>query len=206
MPSTRSPPRPKSSGPTELSRVPRPVALLDANVLYPARLRDLLIRLAIAGLYQARWSERILDECFDNLLENRPDLTQEQLTRTRQLMTTALPDASVADYEDLIEELDLSDPDDRHVRAAAVTAGASLLVTDNLDDFPGDRIPEGLRVVSTDEFVLKLARDDLDVVVDVVETQAAGLVNPPMTASQLLDGLEAVGLVQAVAVLRPALS
>lgn len=93
----------------------RPVAMLDANVLYPARLRDLLIRLAIAGLYQARWSEQILDECFDNLLENRPDLTQEQLARTRQLMTTALPDASVADYEDRVDEFDLPDPDDRHV-------------------------------------------------------------------------------------------
>jgi hypothetical protein len=87
-----------------------------------------------------------------------------------------------------------------------VTAGASLLVTDNLDDFPVERISEGLRVVSTDEFVLELARDELDVVVDVVETQASGLVNPPMTASQLLDGLECVGLVQSVAVLRPALS
>lgn len=186
--------------------MPRPVALLDANVLYPARLRDLLIRLAIAGLYQARWSEQILDECFDNLLENRPDLTQEQLARTRQLMTTALPDASVADYEDRIADLDLPDPDDRHVLAAAVAAGASLLVTDNLDDFPAERIPEGLRVASTDEFVLELASDDLDVVVDVVETQAAGLVNPPMTASELLDGLEAVGLVQSVALLRPTLS
>ena len=186
--------------------MPRPVALLDANVLYPARLRDLLIRLAIAGLYQARWSEQILDECFDHLLENRPDLTQEQLARTRQLMTIALPDASVADYEDRVEDFDLPDADDRHVLAAAVTAGASLLVTDNLDDFPAERIPEGLRVVSTDEFVLELARDDLDVVVDVVETQATGLVNPPMTASELLNGLEAVGLVQSVALLRPTLS
>jgi predicted nucleic acid-binding protein len=182
------------------------VALLDANVLYPARLRDLLIRLAIAGPYQARWSEQILDECFDNSLENRPDLTPEQLARTRQLMTTALPDASVAGYEDRVEQFDLPDPDDRHVLAAAVTAGAWLLVTDNLDDVPGDRIPEGLRVVSTDEFVLELASDDLDVVVDVVETQAAGLVNPPMTASELLDGLEAVGLVQSVALLRPAIN
>lgn len=69
--------------------MPRPVALLDANVLYPARLRDLLIRLAIAGLYQARWSEQILDECFDNLLEDRPDLTHDQLARTRRLMTIA---------------------------------------------------------------------------------------------------------------------
>lgn len=119
--------------------MPRPVALLDANVLYPARLRDLLIRLAINGLYQARWSEQILDECFDNLLENRPDLTQEQLARTRRLMTTALPDASVTGYEDRIAGLDLPDPDDRHVLAAAVTAGASLLVTYNLDDFPAER-------------------------------------------------------------------
>ena len=76
----------------------RLVELLDANVLYPARPRDLLIRLAIAGLYQARWSEQILDECFDNLLANRPDLTQEQLARTRQLMSTALRDAVVAGY------------------------------------------------------------------------------------------------------------
>ena len=64
----------------------RPVALLDANVLYPARLRDLLIRLDIAGLYRARWSEQILDECFENLLEDHSDLTDAQLSRTRQLM------------------------------------------------------------------------------------------------------------------------
>lgn len=149
--------------------------MLDPNVLYPARLRDLLLRLAIAGLYQARWSEQILDECFDNLLENRPDLTHEQVARTRQLMATALPDASVTGFEDRIAGLDLPDPDDRHVLAAAVTAGASLLVTDNLDDFPAGRIPEGLRAVSTDEFVLKVASDDLDVVVDVVETQLPSL-------------------------------
>lgn len=54
----------------------RPVALLDANVLYPARLWDLLIRLDVAGLYQARWSERILDECFRNLIRDRPDLVR----------------------------------------------------------------------------------------------------------------------------------
>lgn len=102
--------------------------MLDANVLYPARLRDLLILLAIAGLYQARWSEQILDECFDKLLEDRPDLTREQLARTRQLMTTALPDASVADYEDRVEEFDLPDPDDRHVLAAAVTAASHTCI------------------------------------------------------------------------------
>jgi hypothetical protein len=38
------------------------VALLDANVLYPAYLRDALLRLAEAEIYQVRWSRQILDE------------------------------------------------------------------------------------------------------------------------------------------------
>ncbi len=96
----------------------RPVALLDANVLYPARLRDLFIRLAIAGLYQARWSEQLLDECFDSLRAHRPDLNDAQLERTRRLMAIALPDAIVTGYEPRIAEQNLPDLDDRHVLAA----------------------------------------------------------------------------------------
>lgn len=182
------------------------MALLDATVLYPARLRDLLIRLDVAGLYQARWSERILDECFRNLSQDRPDLSAAQLVRTRLLMTTALPAAMVTGYEDGMEDHDLPDPDDRHVLAAAVAAKATLFVTNNLDDFPADRIPKGLKVVSPDEFVLSLTNDDLDVVVEVVEIQAAELTRPPMTPSEVLDGLEEIGLTTSVPVLRSALS
>lgn len=186
--------------------MPRPVALLDANVVYPARLRDLLIRLAIAGLYQARWSEQILDECFESLVEDRFDLSEEQLARTRRLMTTALPDAMVSGYEALAEQQDLPDPDDRHVLAAAVTANATLLVTANLDDFPAEQMPAGLSVVSPDGLVVELMNHDLDTVMDVVVAQAAALTNPPMSTRQLLDGLEEVGLVRTVARLRSAVS
>lgn len=182
------------------------MALLDATVLYPARLRDLLIRLDVAGLHQARWSERILDECFRNLSQDRSDLSAAQLERTRLLMTTALPAAMVTGYEDGMEDHDLPDPDDRHVLAAAVAAKATLFVTNNLDDFPADRIPKGLKVVSPDEFVLSLTNDDLDVVVEVVEIQAAELTRPPMTPSEVLDGLEEIGLTTSVPVLRSALS
>lgn len=52
----------------------RTVAVLDANVLHPAPLRDFLLRLARAGLYQARWTHQILDECFGSILQARPDL------------------------------------------------------------------------------------------------------------------------------------
>lgn len=115
----------------------RLVAVLDANVLHPARPRDLLLRLAIAGTFQPRWTATILAECVGSIAADRPDLTAEQLDRTRHLMGVAVPDALVEGYEDLIDQLELPDPDDRHVLAAAMAAGADLLVTWNLADFQG---------------------------------------------------------------------
>jgi predicted nucleic acid-binding protein len=181
----------------------RLVAVLDANVLYPARLRDLLLRLAIAGMFQPRWTAPILAECFDSLLADRPDLTAEQLDRTRHLMAVAVPDALVEGYEDLIGQLELPDSDDRHVLAAAIAAGADLLVTWNLADFP-PAATRGLRlsVVTPDDLVLRLVQADVEVVVAVVDAQAAGLRRPPMTTAELLHGLESVGLTASVAALR----
>lgn len=63
----------------------------DACALYPAPLRDLLVRVANTGLVRARWTDRILDECFENILEERKDLKPEALQRTRELMTQAVP-------------------------------------------------------------------------------------------------------------------
>ena len=57
------------------------VVIYDACVLYPAPLRDLLLRLAAKGLVRARWTDRILDECFRNILINRPDLNESCLGR-----------------------------------------------------------------------------------------------------------------------------
>ena len=70
---------------------PRPIVVYDANVLYPAQLRDLLMRLAVSGLGRAHWSDQIHEEWMENVLANRPDLRREQLERTRALMERALP-------------------------------------------------------------------------------------------------------------------
>src|SRR5215213_9354771 len=110
--------------------------IYDACVLYPAPLRDLLIRLAARGVVHARWTDQILDESFRNILANRPDLLPTALARTRDLMNRALRDVGVTGYEGLIGSLDLPDPNDRHVLAAAIRAGAQVIVTTNLDDFP----------------------------------------------------------------------
>lgn len=78
-----------------------PVVIYDACVLHPAPLRDLLIRIARAGLVRARWTEQILDETFRSVLRRRPEL-EVPLRRTRELMIMAVPDCLVVGHEDLI--------------------------------------------------------------------------------------------------------
>jgi len=91
-------------------------AILDACVLHPAPLRDLLMHLALTDLFRAKWTDAIHEEWIRSVLENRLDLTREQLERTRQLMNAHVRDCLVTNYEDLIPVLTLPDPDDRHVR------------------------------------------------------------------------------------------
>ncbi|HET6334617.1 MAG TPA: hypothetical protein VFG30_15450 [Polyangiales bacterium] len=71
----------------------------DACVLFPNALRDLLVRLGMTGLFRAKWSEQILDEVFRNVRERYPDITPEQLARTRRNMTAAIRDCMVERYE-----------------------------------------------------------------------------------------------------------
>ena len=66
------------------------VALYDACVLHPAPLRDLLMHLAITGLYRAKWTQRIEQEWMRSVMERRPDLPLEWLERTRDRMNTHL--------------------------------------------------------------------------------------------------------------------
>lgn len=128
----------------------------DANVLYPAPLRDLLIRLAMTGVVRVKWTDEILDEVFRNLLENRPDLTQAQLARTRGLMNAAVRDVLVDGYQPLVAALDLPDSGDRHVLAAAIQCGAQSIITHNLRDFPKDKLgPYGVEAISNAEMELK---------------------------------------------------
>lgn len=72
--------------------------IYDANVLYPAPLRSILMYLAISDLYRARWTMDIHDEWIRNLLLNRDELTRAQLERQRDLMIRAIPDSLVTGY------------------------------------------------------------------------------------------------------------
>ncbi|MFC6355956.1 PIN domain-containing protein [Luethyella okanaganae] len=139
------------------------VVVYDANVLYPSTLRDVLIRVGLARLARPKWTDRILDEVFGNLRANRPDLDSARLDRTRRLMNDAIRDVTVTGYERLIDQLDLPDPDDRHVLAAAIHAESQVIVTRNLRDFPADRLaPWGVEAQHPDDFLTGLHQDHPD--------------------------------------------
>ncbi len=179
------------------------IAVLDACVLYPAPLRDLLMRLAVTDLFQARWTDEIHDEWTRNVAVNRPDISAASLARCRTLMDQHVPDSLVVGYESIIPSLNLPDPDDRHVVAAAIRAGASVIVTFNLRDFPASSLaPHSIEAVHPDDFITGLWGESPFAVLDAVRRQRAGLKNPPITAKELLATLERCGLAATVAGLR----
>jgi predicted nucleic acid-binding protein len=175
----------------------------DACVLFPAPLRDLLMRIAAAGLVRANWSDSILDECFSNIIEQRPDLSPEKLRRTRELMQQTIPEALVTGHEPLIESLSLPDPGDRHVLAAAIRCGAQVIVTSNLRDFPAASLSSfGIEAKHPDLFLRELLEIAPQSVCAIVEEQCADLRNPPRSRSDLLGILAEQGLTKTVERLR----
>lgn len=82
--------------------------LYDANVLYPNVLRDVLIRLAQTGLVHARWTDRILDETFGTLAQDRPDIPTVKLDKLRELMNAAVPDCLITGLRETDPRTDIA--------------------------------------------------------------------------------------------------
>jgi predicted nucleic acid-binding protein len=170
-------------------------AVLDACVLYPAPLRDLLMYLAVKDVYRPRWTDAIHEEWIRNLLENRPDLRRAQLERTRDLMNRHARDSMVTGYEGLIEALSLPDPEDRHVLAAAIHAGAEVIVTFNLSDFPASALAvHGIEGRHPDAFCCGLLDTALDAFLEAFRLQRLSLKNPPRDVPEFLGTLGTIGL------------
>ena len=183
---------------------PPATAIYDANVLYPAPLRDLFIPLAQAGLVRARWTDMIHDEWLRNVLKDNPQLSPERLARTRTLMNEAVRDCLVTGYEDLIEGLHLPDPeDDRHVLAAAIRGRADVIVTANVRDFPAEVLtPFEIEAQHPDEFIVHLLDLAPTVVIAAAQRHRESLKNPAKTVDEYLEMLERECLPQTVSVLR----
>ena len=178
-------------------------AFLDANVLYPATLRSVLMELALAGAFRPLWTERVHDEWTRSLARDRPDLSADRIARTRALMLAYVDDAMVTGYEPLIETIALPDPDDRHVLAAAIHANAAMIVTANVKDFPATAlVAHDIMAIPPDDFICGLLAEDSQMVIAALSADRASLKNPPMTTETYLAALERAGLVETVVVLR----
>jgi len=162
------------------------------------------MELASASLFRAKWSEDIHQEWTEALLANRSDLTADQLRRTCDLMNAAVPDSLVEGHHCLIDSLVLPDPDDRHVLAAAIHAGADAIVTFNLRDFPQAVMNEfNLEVLHPDDFIQFQYDFNNAAVIIAAQRCRERLKNPPRTVVEYLDTLAQQRLPKTVALLTP---
>jgi hypothetical protein len=134
-----------------------PVVIFDACILYPFRLRNIVVQIAVDRVIDTHWTDEIHDEWIRNLSDNTPAIPIERLQRIRLRMNDALPHAMVTEYQEHCQAINLPDPGDRHVVAAGIAAGASVALTWNLRDFPAMELKRhGLQRQSPDRFLADL--------------------------------------------------
>ena len=176
---------------------PKFTAVLDACVLYPASIRDLLLHIASFELFKPKCTDTIRGEWKRNLLKNRPDLKEVQLQRAIDEMNKAFPDSNIRNYEVLIPSLQLPDKDDRHVLAAAVRCHADVIVTSNLKDFPPAYLQQfDIESQHPDHFISSLIDLNPDRCLKAFQRQVSFLKSPPLTTGQVLNKLENSGLIE----------
>lgn len=183
-------------------------AFVDSCTLAGTLRRNLLLTLAEAEFYRIRWSERVLIEAElaiqKILIERGLDDAADRAQRARRAMETAFEDAMVSDFDAfLCVCTDLPDPNDAHVVAAALKTEASMIVTENLKDFPSHLLePLNIEAKSADAFIADTIALDDGRAVAAIRRMRERFKRPEMTAEQLLLKMEAVGLTETVDALR----
>jgi predicted nucleic acid-binding protein len=178
--------------------------VLDACVLYPSPLRSLLLFIATKQVFRAHWSETIHQEWMRNLQKNRPDLDPKKLERTRDLMDRHSESALVVGFEYLIDRLQLPDPDDRHVLAAAIHAKAAAIVTFNLQDFPDQQLSGyAIQALHPDDFLCDLMDLYPAEILSAVREARSAMQRPHYEANEYLELLQRQGLSQFTHLLKP---
>lgn len=172
-----------------------PAAVLDANLLYPFLLRNLLVQLGVDLLLRPRWTGRIHEEWIGSLAATGK-VTRERLERTRDLMNRVLPGAEVPGWERRLADVPkLPDAGDRHVVAAALAAPAATILTLNLRDFPAAALAAlGVAAEHPDPFLCRLHQADPAAVRASVEAARANLSRGTPTFAAFADALERHGL------------
>ena len=174
-------------------------AVLDACVLFPTVMREVLLGVAATGLYQPLWSDRILEEWVraSNRVGEGAIGTIEAAA-----VATAFPDASVQPRGRDLGRLVLPDENDVHVLATAIAGSADLIVTLNAKDFPRHTLnAEGVSRQDPDAFLRALWAEDPDKVervADEVRARAQVRAGNPQPMRALLKRAKLPRLAKAI--------
>ena len=167
------------------------VVVLDANVLYPQWLRDVMLTLAAMGYYDPVWSQQIIDEMRRNVLSDHPEIDPQHFDdSTIAALRRAFPAASVEVPDDLVAEMDNA-PHDRHVLAAAVASSAQTVATANTTHFDSPRYVESgqIRVQHPADFLIGVLEEHQDLIAAVLEHLARNR-RGVRSAADVLDQLD----------------
>jgi hypothetical protein len=154
-------------------------------------LRDLLLTLAALDAFDVAWTDEILEEVRRNVIADNPDIDPVRFTEhTLGAMRSAFPDATVANYQSIVSQMD-NHPKDRHVAAAAISAGATAIVTINVRDFRGNVLSEaGIKIITPGDLVESLLDEEPSIVVTAIEHLCRRWNNPNRSVSEILDLIE----------------
>lgn len=170
-------------------------AILDACVLVGPLRRDTLLSLAEVELFRPRWSNRILQETQKAIEKDIGDY--EKSVKHVEDIEEAFPDAVVAGYEPIERGLSLPDPKDNHVLAAALAISASVIVTDNLKDFPEDSLSShNVEAKSADNFIADTIELSPTTAMDALRQMRNRFRRPKMDASEFIGAMESNGLAE----------
>lgn len=165
-------------------------------------LSDTLLRCAEVDLYRPIWSTKVVEEAKRAICRVHPDLSESRVSWRFSNMNTAFPFSEISDkqWEGLVSGVHLPDQDDRHVVAAAAAAGADVIVTSNLKDFPVVELAEySLEPVGPDTFLCDMLDLNPNAVQHAVRMQIRNLKRPPMSVDKLLGYLKRANVPEFVA-------
>lgn len=131
------------------------MAVFDATCLFSKHTRHLLLGFSVHGIVLGRWSRELLAEAAGNLAKKLRGDSLEDLGRWLKRETDLIRDGLVEEYKPWLAGLTLPDPGDEHVLASAIVCGATIIVTDNIKDFPAEWLtPYGIETQRPDDFAL----------------------------------------------------
>ncbi|MEM7519836.1 MAG: PIN domain-containing protein [Pseudomonadota bacterium] len=147
--------------------------MIDACVLYPTVMREVVLGVARAGLFEPIWSARVLEE-WARAAQKLGPVGAVQARGEIALLKAAWPNAERPAAPQLEARLWLPDPADVHVLAVAIDASADAILTLNAKDFPrGTLADEGLQRLDPDGYLVSLHRAHPDAVAQVGESVRA---------------------------------